>query len=108
MDYLPALRLRLTEPLAQEGSEGVPRVIQLMDDYDIIKDDYDNILEISKWPNSQDPLAHLDSKVWWLFGKWGGGAYEGGVVVEEGSWRWSGKEITGLFIQVQIFRQGIG
>ena len=77
MDYLPALRLRLTEPLAQEGSEGIPRVIQLMDDYDIIKDDYDNILEISKWPNSQDPLAHLDSMVRWLFGKWGGGGMRG-------------------------------
>ncbi|XP_070209411.1 replication factor C subunit 1-like isoform X2 [Littorina saxatilis] len=62
MDYLPALRSRLTEPLAKLGSEGVPKVIELMDNYDIIKDDYDNILEITKWPNSKDPLAHLDSK----------------------------------------------
>ena len=63
MDYLPALRQRLTEPMASEGSEGVPKVIQLMDDYDITKDDYDNVLDISKWPNSKDPLAHLESKV---------------------------------------------
>lgn len=64
MDYLPALRARLTEPLARLGTDGVQAVISLMDDYDIIKDDYDNILELTKWPNSKDPLAHLDSKAW--------------------------------------------
>ncbi|XP_025091531.1 replication factor C subunit 1-like [Pomacea canaliculata] len=62
MDYLPALRVRLTDPLVKHGSEGVPQVIGLMDEYDIIKDDYDNILELTKWPNSKDPLANIDSK----------------------------------------------
>lgn len=63
MDYLPALRVRLTDPLVKHGSEGVPQLIGLMDEYDIIKDDYDNILELTKWPNSKDPLANIDSKV---------------------------------------------
>ncbi|ESP02654.1 hypothetical protein LOTGIDRAFT_138092 [Lottia gigantea] len=62
MDYLPVMRKALTEPLVQEGGEGVPKVIKLMDDYDITKDDFDNVLEVSKWPNSSDPLSKLDSK----------------------------------------------
>jgi len=63
MDYLPFMRHSLTEPMITNESEGVHEVIQLMDNYDIIKEDYDNILEISKWPNSRDPLKDLNSKV---------------------------------------------
>ncbi|KAK6167429.1 hypothetical protein SNE40_021461 [Patella caerulea] len=62
MDYLPVLRKCLTEPLVREAGEGVPKVIKLMDDYDITKDDFDNVMEVSKWPNSTDPLGSLDSK----------------------------------------------
>lgn len=63
MDYLPYMRNSLTEPLVRREAEGVPEVIQLMDEYDIIKEDYDNILEVTKWPNSKDPMAALSSKV---------------------------------------------
>ena len=63
MDYLPFLRYSLTEPLVKKGGEGVKDVISLMDTYDIIKDDFDNIMEITKFPNSRDPLSKLDSKV---------------------------------------------
>ncbi|XP_060066245.1 replication factor C subunit 1-like [Ylistrum balloti] len=62
MDYLPYMRHSLTLPLVTRESEGVPEVISLMEEYDIIKEDYDNILEISKWPNSDDPLKHLSTK----------------------------------------------
>ncbi|KAK3087946.1 hypothetical protein FSP39_012701 [Pinctada imbricata] len=62
MDYLPYMRNSLTEPLVRREGEGVPEVIQLMDEYDIIKEDYDNILEVTKWPNSKDPMAALSSK----------------------------------------------
>ena len=34
-----------------------------MDDYDIVKEDFDNIMEVTKWPKSFDPMAQLDSKV---------------------------------------------
>jgi len=64
MDYLPYLRQTLTEPLVSQESDGVKDVIQLMDEYDIIKDDFDNIMDITKWPNSSDPLSKLSSKVY--------------------------------------------
>ena len=63
MDYLPFLRHSLTEPLVQKEAEGVKDVISLMDTYDIIKDDFDNIMDISKWPNSKDLMSKLDTKV---------------------------------------------
>ncbi|XP_055871771.1 replication factor C subunit 1-like isoform X2 [Biomphalaria glabrata] len=62
LDYLPALRACLTSPLVQKGSDGVEEVIKLMNDYDIIKDDFDNILEVTKWPNSLDVMSKIDSK----------------------------------------------
>ncbi|KAL5014468.1 hypothetical protein ScPMuIL_008738 [Solemya velum] len=59
MDYLPYLRHGLTEPLVKRDTQGVPDVIRLMDEYDIIKEDFDNILEVTKWPNSKDPMSSL-------------------------------------------------
>jgi replication factor C subunit 1 len=63
MDYLPYMRTSLTEPLVKKYADGVPDVIKLMDQYDIIKEDFDNIMEVSKWPNSKDPMSKLESKV---------------------------------------------
>jgi len=34
-----------------------------MDDYDIIKEDVDNMMEISTWGGQSDPYSKLDSKV---------------------------------------------
>ncbi|XP_076082907.1 replication factor C subunit 1-like [Mytilus galloprovincialis] len=62
MDYLPFMRTSLTNPLIKNDAEGVPDVIKLMDDYDIIKEDFDNIMEVSKWPNSKDPMSKLAPK----------------------------------------------
>ncbi|KAK3758134.1 hypothetical protein RRG08_053777, partial [Elysia crispata] len=62
LDYLPSFRSCLTQPLVSQGSEGVPQVIKAMDDYDIVKEDFDNIMEVTKWPKSFDPMAQLDSK----------------------------------------------
>ncbi|GFO03984.1 replication factor c subunit 1 [Plakobranchus ocellatus] len=62
LDYLPSFRTCLTQPLVSQGAEGVPEVIKVMDDYDIVKEDFDNIMEVTKWPKSFDPMAQLDSK----------------------------------------------
>ncbi|XP_062580287.1 replication factor C subunit 1-like [Saccostrea cucullata] len=62
LDYLPYMRKFLTLPLVTKENDGIPDVIDLMDKYDIIKDDFDNILEITKWPNSADPMSLLSSK----------------------------------------------
>lgn len=63
LDYLPFLRKFLTAPLVLKENDGIAEVIDLMDKYDIIKEDFDNILEVTKWPNSNDPMSLLSSKV---------------------------------------------
>ncbi|XP_022300540.1 replication factor C subunit 1-like [Crassostrea virginica] len=62
LDYLPFLRKFLTAPLVLKENDGIAEVIDLMDKYDIIKEDFDNILEVTKWPNSDDPMSLLSSK----------------------------------------------
>ncbi|KAA0722360.1 Replication factor C subunit 1 A1-P145 [Triplophysa tibetana] len=63
LDYLPYLRSAILEPLQSQGAEGANQSVKLMDDYDIIKEDVDNIMEISTWGGQPDPYSKLDSKV---------------------------------------------
>uniref|UniRef100_A0A671NSC3 Replication factor C subunit 1 n=1 Tax=Sinocyclocheilus anshuiensis TaxID=1608454 RepID=A0A671NSC3_9TELE len=63
LDYLPYLRSAILEPLQSQGSEGASQSVKLMDDYDIIKEDVDNMMEISMWGGQPDPYSKLDSKV---------------------------------------------
>lgn len=63
LDYLPFMRKSLTDPLVERENEGVKDVIEMMDSYNIIKEDFDNVMEVSKWPNSSDPFSNLSSKV---------------------------------------------
>uniref|UniRef100_A0AAR2JHK8 Replication factor C subunit 1 n=1 Tax=Pygocentrus nattereri TaxID=42514 RepID=A0AAR2JHK8_PYGNA len=63
LDYLPYLRSALLVPLQSHGSEGANQSVKLMDDYDIIKEDFESIMEISSWGGQPDPYSKLDSKV---------------------------------------------
>ena len=67
LDYLPVLRERLTLPLIRdEQSEGVKEVVGLLEEYDLLKDDYDSILDLTQWPNQKDPRNVINSKVRYL------------------------------------------
>ncbi|KAH8822603.1 replication factor RFC1 C terminal domain-containing protein [Flagelloscypha sp. PMI_526] len=44
--YLPRLHERLVQPLQDEGKEGIPAVIDTMDEYYLSKDDWDTIIEL--------------------------------------------------------------
>ncbi|XP_030643880.1 replication factor C subunit 1 isoform X2 [Chanos chanos] len=63
LDYMPYLRSALLQPLLSRGSEGAAQAVQIMDDYDLIKEDVDNIMEISTWGGQPDPYSKLDPKV---------------------------------------------
>ncbi|XP_023558535.1 replication factor C subunit 1 [Octodon degus] len=63
LDYLSHIRDALVQPLASQGVEGVQDVVALMDTYYLMKDDFENIMEISSWGGKPSPFSRLDPKV---------------------------------------------
>lgn len=63
LDYLHYLRQALLHPLQRHGAEGAAQAVQLLDDYQLLKEDVDSIMEISVWGGKPDPYSKLDSKV---------------------------------------------
>lgn len=47
LTYIPLLREKLLQPLVKGGSDGIPTVLELMDEYFLTREDFDNILELS-------------------------------------------------------------
>jgi replication factor C subunit 1 len=54
--YLPILWQNLIKKLEVEGKEAVPKVIELMDQYFLTKDDFDAILELGVGPMDQEKI----------------------------------------------------
>lgn len=63
LDYLPYLRMSLLCPLQRRGAEGAGQAVQLLDDYHLVREDVDSLMEISLWGGQPDPYAQLDPKV---------------------------------------------
>ncbi|XP_003972215.2 replication factor C subunit 1 isoform X1 [Takifugu rubripes] len=63
LDYLHYLRHALLSPLQRHGAEGASEAVQMLDDYHLIKEDVDSIMEISVWGNQPDLYSKLDPKV---------------------------------------------
>ncbi|XP_069351399.1 replication factor C subunit 1 isoform X4 [Eulemur rufifrons] len=63
MDYLSHMRDALVQPLTSQGVEGVQDVVALMDSYYLMKEDFENIMEISSWGGKPSPFSKLDPKV---------------------------------------------
>lgn len=63
MDYLSHIRDALVRPLTSHGVEGIQDVVALMDAYYLMKEDFENIMEISSWGGKPSPFSKLDSKV---------------------------------------------
>ena len=64
LDYMTPLASSLTKPLVHKDAEGVSDVIKVLNEYDLMKDDMDSILELNTWPGKPDPMAAVASKVW--------------------------------------------
>jgi len=53
----------MTAPLVSEGSGGVDQTVSLLHAYDLLREDFDNVLEVSSWSSTGDVMSHVDSKV---------------------------------------------
>ncbi|XP_061235668.1 replication factor C subunit 1 isoform X2 [Neopsephotus bourkii] len=63
MEYLSCLRDALVQPLKDFGADGVQQAITFMDSYCLMKEDVDNIMEISMWGGKPSAFSKLDPKV---------------------------------------------
>uniref|UniRef100_A0A8C3E5H1 Replication factor C subunit 1 n=1 Tax=Corvus moneduloides TaxID=1196302 RepID=A0A8C3E5H1_CORMO len=63
MEYLSYLRDALVQPLKDFGADGVQQAITFMGSYCLMKEDVENIMEISTWGGKPSPFSKLDSKV---------------------------------------------
>lgn len=63
LDYLSYLRDAVVRPLSNLGTEGVPGAITFMDSYCLMKEDVDNIMEVTSWSGKPSAFSKLDSKV---------------------------------------------
>ncbi|NXN95136.1 RFC1 factor, partial [Rhinopomastus cyanomelas] len=63
LEYLPYLRDAIVRPLNDLGAEGVQEAITFMDSYCLMKEDVENIMEISTWGGKPSTFSKLDPKV---------------------------------------------
>ncbi len=63
MDYLSVLKQMLSRPLIKKGADGIEEVLAVMYEYNLTRDDFDTILELSTWPGQKDPSTLIESKV---------------------------------------------
>ncbi|XP_036618227.1 replication factor C subunit 1 [Trichosurus vulpecula] len=63
LDYLSHMRDALVLPLTLHGTEGVHSVVELMDTYHLMREDFENIMEISVWGGKPSSFSKLDPKV---------------------------------------------
>jgi len=63
MDYVPYMRHLMSAPLVGEGVAGVDQTVSTLNAYDLLREDFDNLLEISSWSSTQDVMSRVDSKV---------------------------------------------
>ncbi|CAD5207801.1 unnamed protein product [Bursaphelenchus okinawaensis] len=61
-EYVPILRNKLLQPLAEEQTDGIPEVLATYHAYDLIKDDMDAINELGLWDPQNDIAKKIESK----------------------------------------------
>jgi replication factor C subunit 1 len=63
MEYLPFMRQLVTYPLVVDGSAGVDSTVSMLHAYDLQREDFDSVLEVTSWSTTKDPMSSVDSKV---------------------------------------------
>lgn len=57
------IRNKIINPLLKNGSDGIGEALEVMNFYHLLREDLDNIVEVSHWPGQKDIMSRIDSKV---------------------------------------------
>ncbi|KAJ7326672.1 hypothetical protein JRQ81_016431 [Phrynocephalus forsythii] len=63
LEYMSYLRDAIVRPLITLGTEGVQDAIAFMDSYCLMKEDVENIMEVTSWGGKPSAFSKLDPKV---------------------------------------------
>ena len=62
LDHGQMLRDHVLSPLVKEGADGVDEAVTRMGEYNLLREDLDNLIEVGQWPDRPDPMRNVDSK----------------------------------------------
>ncbi|XP_040583875.1 replication factor C subunit 1 [Lepeophtheirus salmonis] len=62
-DYAQHLENSVTGPLRKNGAQGIPASIKVMEAYSLQREDLDSLIEYTSWPDKEDPMKSVESKV---------------------------------------------
>ena len=63
-DFSQYLRDSIISPMTgPEGIEGVQKAVQVMNDYSLLREDLDNLMELTMWEGFSDKMKNVESKV---------------------------------------------
>lgn len=63
MDYVKAVRDSVIQPLKRDENDGIPAAVKVLQDYQLLREDLDSIVELCTWPGQKDPMVDIPSKV---------------------------------------------
>ena len=63
LDYGQRLREHIVSPMSKAGADGVEQSVVNINDYNLLREDLDGLMEVTQWPGRPDPWQALDSKV---------------------------------------------
>merc|ERR1719430_1175814 len=63
LDYGQRLREHIVSPMSKLGAEGVDQSVTNINDYNLLREDLDGLMEVTQWPGRPDPWQALDSKI---------------------------------------------
>ncbi|CAH1965730.1 unnamed protein product [Acanthoscelides obtectus] len=63
LDYLVPLRNAIINPLKKYGVDGVQQAIDIMKAYSLLREDLDNLMELTQWKGTENPFNKIDAKV---------------------------------------------
>ncbi|CAH0600208.1 unnamed protein product [Chrysodeixis includens] len=63
LDYSSHIRDAIVNPLIKDKADGVAKSLEVLESYNLMREDLDSLVELSLWPGKRDPTVLIDSKV---------------------------------------------
>lgn len=63
MDYAPFLLSNIVRPLKENGLEGVEASLKVLQEYRLLREDIDSLIELTTWPGKKSQMDAVDGRV---------------------------------------------